>query len=57
MRLKPGNMSLRIMFDSHYTIMVVARSCRFLYLGKFSASVQLVTWCTLLYTVSLVISH
>ena len=29
MRLKPVTTRLRVMFDSHYTIKVVARSCRF----------------------------
>ena len=57
MRLKPVTTSLRVVFASHYTIKVVARSCRFLCLDSFSASVQLVTQCTLLYTVSLVFSH
>ena len=57
MRLKPVTTSLRVMFASRYTIMVVARSCRFLCLDSFFASVQLVTQCTLLYTVSLVFSH
>ena len=49
--------SLRVMFASRYTKKVVARSCRFLCLDSFSASVQLVTQCTLFYTVSLVFSH
>ena len=29
MRLKPVTTSVRVMFASHYTIKVVARSCRF----------------------------
>ena len=57
MRLKPVNTSLGVLFASHYTIEIVARSCRFLGLDTFSAPVQLVTQCTLLYTVSLVFSH
>ena len=57
MRLEPVTTSLRVLFASHYTIKVVARSCRFLCLDSFSSSVQLVTQCTLLYTVSLVFSH
>ena len=57
MRLKPVTTSLRVMFASRYTIKVVARSCRFLCIDSFSASVQLVTQCTLLYTVSLVFSY
>ena len=57
MRLKPVTTSLRVMFASRYTIKVVARSWRFLCIDSFSASVQLVTQCTLLYTVSLVFSH
>ena len=55
MRLKPVTTSLRVMFASRYTIKVVARGCRFLCLDSFFASVQLVTQCTLLYTVSLVL--
>ena len=55
MRLKPVNMSLRVLFASHYIIAVVARTCRFLCLDTCSASVQLATQCTLLYTVSLVL--
>ena len=57
MRLKPVTTSLRVMFASRYTIKVVARSCRFLCIDSFSASVQLVTQCALLYTVSLFFSH
>ena len=57
MRLKPVTTSLQGMFVSHYTIKVVARSCRFLCLDSFSASVQIVKQYTLLYTVSLVFSH
>ena len=55
MRLEPVTTSLRVMFASHYKIKVVARSCRFLCLNSFSASVQLVSRYALLYTVSLVL--
>ena len=40
MRLKPVTTSRKGMFASHYTIKVVARSCRFYMLDSFSASVQ-----------------
>ena len=56
-RLESVTTSLQVMFASHYTIKVVARSCRFICLDSFSALVHLVTQCTLLYTVSLVFSH
>ena len=57
MKLKPVTTCIRVMFACYYTLKVVARSCRFLCLDPFSALVQLVTQCTLLYTVSLVFSH
>ena len=57
MRLEPVTTCLRFMFASHYTIQVVARSCRILCLDSFSASVQLVSGCALLYTESFVFSH
>ena len=57
MRNEPVTTCLRFMFASHYTIQIVACSCRFLCLDSFSASVQSVSRCALLFTVSLVFSH